>query len=48
MADASQLRPLIDQSRFTLETAPDAHRRLESEKARGKVVIDIAAANRAA
>jgi NADPH2:quinone reductase len=42
LADAGKLRPLIDDSRFTLETAPDAHRRLESGKARGKVVIDIA------
>lgn len=33
LADAGRLRPLIDQSRFTLETAPDAHRRLESGKA---------------
>jgi len=42
MADAGKLRPLIDDSHFTLETAPDAHRRLESGKAQGKVVIDIA------
>jgi NADPH2:quinone reductase len=42
MADSGKLRPLIDDSRFTLETAPDAHRRLESGKAQGKVVIDIA------
>lgn len=41
MADAGKLHPLIDDSHFTLETAPDAHRRLESGKARGKVVIDI-------
>jgi NADPH2:quinone reductase len=42
MADGGKLRPLIDDSHFTLETAPDAHRRLESGKAQGKVVIDIA------
>jgi NADPH:quinone reductase-like Zn-dependent oxidoreductase len=34
---------LIDDSHFTLATAPDAHRRLESGQAHGKVVIDIAA-----
>jgi NADPH:quinone reductase-like Zn-dependent oxidoreductase len=27
MADAGKLHPLIDDSHFTLETAPDAHRR---------------------
>jgi NADPH2:quinone reductase len=41
MVDAGKLRPLVDDSHFTLETTPDAHRRLESGKARGKVVIDI-------
>jgi NADPH2:quinone reductase len=43
MADAGQLKPLLDDSHYTLETAPDAHRRLESGKAQGKVVIDIMA-----
>jgi hypothetical protein len=28
---------------FTLETVADAHRRIESGKAQGKVVVDIAA-----
>jgi NADPH:quinone reductase len=42
LADAGRLRPLLDNSHFTLQTAADAHRRLESGKARGKVVIDIA------
>jgi NADPH2:quinone reductase len=41
LVDAGKLRPLIDSARFTLQTAPDAHRRLESGQARGKVVIDI-------
>jgi NADPH2:quinone reductase len=41
LADAGKLRPLIDDSHFTLNTAPDAHRRLESGNAQGKVVIDI-------
>ncbi len=48
MADAGKLRPLIDDSHFTLETAPDAHRWLESGKAQGKVVIDIAPEQRPA
>ncbi len=42
LADEGRVRPLIDDIRFTLETVPDAHRRIESGKARGKVVIDIA------
>jgi NADPH2:quinone reductase len=42
MVDAGKLRPLVDGGHLTLETAPDAYRRLESGKARGKVVIDIA------
>jgi len=42
LVDAGAVRPLIDPIRFTLETAADAHRHLESGKAIGKVVIDIA------
>ncbi|MEI9983120.1 MAG: zinc-dependent alcohol dehydrogenase family protein [Aliidongia sp.] len=42
LVDAGKLRPLLDDSYFTLETVPDAHRRIESGKAQGKVVIDIA------
>lgn len=42
IVDAGKLRPLIDPHRFTLETAPDAHRLLASGDARGKIVIDIA------
>lgn len=41
MADTGKLKPLLDDSHYTLETVPDAHRRLESGKAQGKVVIDI-------
>jgi NADPH:quinone reductase len=41
LVEAGKLRPLLDESHFTLETAPDAHRWLESGKAQGKVVIDI-------
>lgn len=42
LVDAGKVRPLIDPARFTLATAPDAHRHLESGQATGKVVIDIA------
>jgi len=41
LVEGGNLKPLIDPARFTLETAPDAHRLLESGKATGKVVIDI-------
>jgi NADPH:quinone reductase len=41
LADSGHLHPLLDGERFTLETAADAHRRLHSGRARGKVVIDI-------
>lgn len=48
LADSGKLRPLLDDSHFTLENAPDAHRRLESGKAHGKVVIDIGPNQRSA
>ena len=38
-----KLRPLLDPARFALEQAGEAHRRLESGAAVGKVVIDVAA-----
>ena len=41
LADAGKLRPLVDETRFTLSTAVDAYRHLESGAAAGKVVIDI-------
>ena len=41
LADAGKLQPLVDDNRFTLTTAADAYRYLESGKASGKVVIDI-------
>jgi NADPH2:quinone reductase len=43
LVEEGKLRPLIDNNHFTLETAPDAHRLIESGQARGKIVIDIAA-----
>ena len=42
LADAGQLKPLLDDSHFTLEQAGEAHRRLEAGEARGKIVIEIA------
>jgi NADPH:quinone reductase len=41
LVDAGQVRPLVDPTPFTLATAPDAHRLLESGRAHGKVVIEI-------
>jgi NADPH2:quinone reductase len=42
LVDEGRVRPLIDDSHFTLATAADAHRRIESGKATGKIVIDVA------
>jgi NADPH:quinone reductase len=42
LANAGKLKPLLDSRRFTLETALDAHRIVESGKALGKVVVDVA------
>jgi NADPH2:quinone reductase len=36
LVEEKKVRPLLDESCFTLETAPDAYRRLASGKARGK------------
>jgi NADPH2:quinone reductase len=41
LVEANKLRPLLDDSRFTLANAPEAYRWLASAKAQGKVVIDI-------
>lgn len=41
ITDEGKLKPLIDPHSFTLASAPDAHRLLESGKAQGKVVIEI-------
>lgn len=38
--EAGALRPVLDESRFTLEQADAAHARLQSGQAMGKVVID--------
>jgi NADPH:quinone reductase len=42
LVEENKLLPLLDESHFTLETAPDAYRRVASGKTQGKVVIDIA------
>lgn len=39
--NAGRFRPLIDPTRFTLETVAAAHQRLESGQALGKLLIDI-------
>jgi NADPH:quinone reductase len=41
LVDEGKLRPLLDKEQFTLNTAPDAQRWLQSGHARGKVVISI-------
>ncbi|GGF86022.1 quinone oxidoreductase [Azorhizobium oxalatiphilum] len=41
LVDRGEVRPLIDPQLFTLDTAADAHRRLESGRAVGKVIVDI-------
>lgn len=42
LAEAGKLVPLVDERRFTLATTNDAHEILESGKASGKLVIDVA------
>lgn len=42
LAEAGELRPLLDERRFTLESAAQAHALVEQGGARGKVVVDIA------
>ncbi len=41
IAEAGGLTPVLDESAFSLEQAGQAHARLESGKAMGKVVIDV-------
>jgi len=41
LAEAGKLVPLVDERRFTLETAMDAHALVESGKALGKVVVEV-------
>jgi NADPH:quinone reductase len=41
LAEARKLVPLVDERRFTLETAMDAHQLVGSGKALGKVVVEV-------
>jgi NADPH:quinone reductase-like Zn-dependent oxidoreductase len=41
LAEAGRLRPHLDAQRFALDEVPQAHERLESGQAIGKIVIDI-------
>ncbi len=42
LVEAGVLMPLVDERRFTLETAMEAHALVESGKALGKVVVEVA------
>jgi NADPH2:quinone reductase len=42
LVEGGQVRPLLDPARFDLSRASDAHRYLESGKAVGKVVVEVA------
>jgi D-arabinose 1-dehydrogenase-like Zn-dependent alcohol dehydrogenase len=41
LADAGELKPLLDPRRFTLDTVADAHAAVENGTARSRIVIDI-------
>jgi NADPH:quinone reductase-like Zn-dependent oxidoreductase len=41
LVEAGKLKPLVDERRFTLETAMEAHALVESGKALGKVVVEV-------
>jgi NADPH:quinone reductase-like Zn-dependent oxidoreductase len=42
LVEAGELVPLVDERRFTLEMAMEAHALVESGKALGKVVVEVA------
>ncbi|MFA8300307.1 MAG: zinc-dependent alcohol dehydrogenase family protein [Hyphomicrobiales bacterium] len=42
LCESGSIRPLLDNSHFTLETAPQAQEHLDKDKTIGKVVIEIA------
>jgi NADPH2:quinone reductase len=42
LVEAGKVTPLVDERRFTLETAMEAHALVESGKALGKVVVEVA------
>ncbi|TMP88689.1 quinone oxidoreductase [Pseudoalteromonas ruthenica] len=41
LVDSKKLKPVLDESRYTLEQIGQAHQRLESGKATGKVVVTL-------
>ncbi|MGO4210824.1 zinc-dependent alcohol dehydrogenase family protein [Terriglobus sp. 2YAB30_2] len=41
MVERGKLRPIVDERRFTFETALEAHELVESGQANGKIVIDV-------
>ncbi|TDU01997.1 NADPH:quinone reductase-like Zn-dependent oxidoreductase [Streptomyces sp. 846.5] len=41
LADAGELKPLLDPRRFTLATVADAHAAVESGTARSRIVVDV-------
>ena len=41
LVEAGELAPLVDERRFTLETAMEAHALVEGGKALGKVVVEV-------
>jgi NADPH:quinone reductase len=43
LADQGKLRPLLDETRYSLATATDAHRAVEGGTAAGKIIVDIGA-----
>jgi NADPH:quinone reductase-like Zn-dependent oxidoreductase len=40
--DAGQIKVLLDQHRYSLADASDAHAAMQSGAARGKVVVEVA------
>jgi NADPH:quinone reductase-like Zn-dependent oxidoreductase len=45
LVEAGKVRPLLNPQRYTLETAMEAHRAVESGTAVGKVVVDVSGSN---
>lgn len=41
LVEAGKLTPLVDERRFTLETAMEAHALVESGRTLGKVVVEV-------
>ena len=44
LVEAGKLLPLLDKTTFTLDNTLDAHHRVETGQARGKVVVDVVSA----